>query len=115
MEATISASGATLDLARALNRLAPFGAGNDEPTLVLPAMRVARADRLGNDGNTIRAQVESDGARVKTLLFRAGDTPLAQALTDRAGGLLHLAGHLRAEAWNGTESVGFFVQDAAWA
>jgi single-stranded-DNA-specific exonuclease len=115
VEATISARGATLDLARALNRLAPFGAGNDEPMLVLPAMRVARADRLGNDGNTIRAQVESDGARVKTLLFRAGDTPLAQALTDRAGGLLHLAGHLRAEAWNGTESVGFFVQDAAWA
>jgi single-stranded-DNA-specific exonuclease len=50
---------------------------------------------------------------VKTLLFRAGDGPLAQALTDRAGGLLHLAGHVRAEAWNGSESVGFFVKDAA--
>jgi single-stranded-DNA-specific exonuclease len=115
VEATVSARGATLELARSLGRLAPFGAGNEEPVVVMPAVRVTRADRLGNDGNTVRALVESDGARVKTLLFRAGDGPLAQALTDRAGGLLHLAGHVRAEAWNGTESVGFFVQDAAWA
>jgi single-stranded-DNA-specific exonuclease len=115
VEARISPRGATLDLARVLNRLAPFGAGNDEPNLVLPGVRVARADRLGNDGNTIRAQVESDGARVKSLLFRAGETALAQALMDRAGGLLHLAGHVRAEAWNGSESVTFCVQDGAWA
>jgi single-stranded-DNA-specific exonuclease len=115
VEASVTPRGATLDLARALARLAPFGAGNEEPVVVLPAVRVARADRLGNDGNTIRAMVEGEGARVKTLLFRAGDGPLAQALTDRAGGLLHLAGHIRAEAWNGSESVGFFVRDAAWA
>jgi single-stranded-DNA-specific exonuclease len=115
VEAVVSARGVSLELARAIGRLAPFGPGNEEPVVVLPAVRVARADRLGNDGNTVRAIVESDGARVKTLLFRAGDGPLAQALTDRAGGLLHLAGHVRAESWNGSESVGFFVQDAAWA
>jgi single-stranded-DNA-specific exonuclease len=113
VEASVTPRGATLALAQALGRLAPFGAGNEEPAVVLPSVRVARADRLGNDGNTIRAMVEGEGARVKTLLFRAGDGPLAQALTDRAGGLLHLAGHVRAEAWNGSESVGFFVKDAA--
>jgi single-stranded-DNA-specific exonuclease len=115
VEATVSPRGASLELARALGRLAPFGAGNAEPMVVLPSVRVARADRLGNDGNTVRAMVEGDGGRVKTLLFRAGEGPLAQALMDRAGGLLHLAGHVRAEAWNGTESVGFFVRDAAIA
>lgn len=115
VEAVVSARGVGMDLARALGRLAPFGAGNEEPVVVLSGVRVARADRLGNDGNTVRAMVEGDGARVKSLLFRAGDGALAQALTDRAGGMLHLAGHVRAEAWNGHESVGFFVQDAAWA
>jgi single-stranded-DNA-specific exonuclease len=115
IEANVSAPGATLDLARTLSRLAPFGAGNPEPVLVLPGVRVSRVDRLGNDGNTIRAFVEADGGRVKTLLFRAGDGPVAQALSDRAGGLLHLAGHLRAETWNGNESVSFMIQDAAKA
>lgn len=115
VDGVITPRGARLDLAQAMGRLAPFGQGNEEPALILRAVRVARADRLGNDGNTLRIQAEGDGARVKCLLFRAGDGPLAQALTDRAGGLLHLAGTLRAEQWNGTESVSFFIQDAAWA
>jgi single-stranded-DNA-specific exonuclease len=115
IEAVLSPAGATLELARGLGRLAPFGAGNDEPTLVLPNVRVAKLDRLGNDGNTLRAMLDGGGARVKALLFRAGDGPVAQALLDPAGGLLHIAGHLRAESWNGRESVGFMVQDAARA
>jgi len=98
-----------------LGRLAPFGAGNDEPTIVLPNVRVAKVDRLGNDGNTLRAMVEGGGTRVKALMFRAGDGPVAQALLDPAGGMLHLAGHLRAESWNGRESASFFVSDAARA
>jgi single-stranded-DNA-specific exonuclease len=113
VEAVVSPAGANLDLARALGRLAPFGNRNEEPVVVLPNVRVARVDRIGNDANTLRAQVEGGGARVKALLFRAGDGPVARALEDMAGGLLHLAGNLRAESWQGRESVGFFVLDGA--
>jgi single-stranded-DNA-specific exonuclease len=113
IEAIVLPAGATLELAKGLGRLAPFGQGNEEPVVVLPNVRVARVDRLGNDGNTLRAMVEGGGARVKALLFRAGDSPIAEALSDPAGGLLHLAGNLRAESWQGRESVGFFVKDAA--
>jgi single-stranded-DNA-specific exonuclease len=115
IEAIVSPAGATLELAQGLCRLAPFGQGNEEPVVVLPNVRVARVDRLGNDGNTLRAMVEGGGSRVKALLFRAGDSPIAEALSDPAGGLLHLAGNLRAESWQGRESVGFFVKDAAKA
>ncbi len=113
VEALLSTAGATLDVAQALSRLAPFGAGNEEPVIVLPDIRVARAERLGNDGNTLRAFVESEGGgRLKALLFRAGEGALGQALADR-GTRLHLAGHLRAETWNGAASVSLCVIDAA--
>jgi single-stranded-DNA-specific exonuclease len=117
VEATTSPGGATVELAQHLGRLAPFGAGNDEPVLVVPDVRVVKCDRLGNDGNTLRAFVEAEGdtRRLKTLLFRAADGPLAQALTARAGGRLHLAGHLRAESWNGTTSASFCIIDGAAA
>ncbi len=115
VEAVVSPAGATLGLAKSLGRLAPFGNGNEEPVLVLPDVRVARADRIGNDSNTLRAMVDGAGGRVKSMLFRAGDGPVARALEDRAGGVLHLAGHLRAENWNGRESVGFVILDAALA
>ena len=112
-DAVTSCAGATRGLAEHLARLSPFGAGNDEPLLVVPDVRVARTERLGNDGNTVRAFVQDEaGGRLKTLLFRAGDGPLGRALDDRAS-RLHLAGHLRAETWQGQVSAGFFVVDAA--
>ncbi len=116
VEAIVTAGGASLELAEHLARLAPFGTGNEEPMIVVPEIRVTKADRLGNDGNTIRAFVQSEGdpRRLKTILFRAGDNPVGQALLER-GGLLHLAGHLRAETWNGNTTASFCVIDAARA
>ncbi len=112
-DAVVSCAGATRHLAEHLARLSPFGAGNDEPLLVVPDVRVVRTERLGNDGNTIRAQVQDETrARLKTLLFRAGDGKLGRALDDRTS-RLHLAGHLRAELWQGQVSAGFCVVDAA--
>jgi single-stranded-DNA-specific exonuclease len=114
VEACISTAGATLDLAQTLAKLAPFGAANEEPVIAVPDVRVVKCDRLGNDGNTLRAfvQSEGDGRRLKTLLFRAGDGALGHAL-EASGTRLHLAGHLRAETWNGSTSVSYFIVDAA--
>jgi single-stranded-DNA-specific exonuclease len=47
------------------------------------------------------------------MLFRARDGALAAALLERSGVPLHLAGHLRAEEWNGSVNPGFFISDAA--
>ncbi len=114
VEASIVVPGATVELASHIGRLAPFGAGNEEPIVVLRHVRVVRADRVGRDGATIRAYVEGEGGgpRLKAMLFRARDGALPEAMLAREG-MLHLAGHLRAEEWNGTTSAGFAVSDAA--
>ena len=114
VEGTLAVPGATVDLARHLARLAPFGNANEEPVFVLPRAQVVRADRIGKEGATIRAYVQGEGGgpRLKTLLFRARDGALADALLSQ-GAPLHLAGHLRAEEWNGSVTVGFFIADAA--
>jgi single-stranded-DNA-specific exonuclease len=117
IEATLSVPGATTELAQHLLRLAPFGNGNAEPMFVLPRARVVRAERIGKEGATIRAMVEGEGGgiRLKTLLFRAREGDLADALLNRQGVPLNLAGHLRAEEWNGKVTAGFFISDAATA
>ena len=114
VEASLAVPGATIELASHIGRLAPFGAGNEEPIVVLRHARVVRADRVGRDGTTIRAFVEGEGGgpRLKAMLFRARDDALAEAMLAREG-MLHLAGHLRADEWNGTLSAGFAVSDAA--
>lgn len=118
IEGTLSVSGATTEVARHLERLAPFGAGNEEPTLVLHRARVVRADRVGREAGSIRAFVEAEGGgpRLKAMMFRAREGALADALLARRDGVpLHLAGHLRAETWNGSVSPCFVISDAALA
>ena len=115
VEGTLAVLGATTELARHLGRLAPFGAGNEEPMLVLQRARVLRADRVGREGNAIRAFVEGEGGgpRLKAMLFRARDGILAQTMLAGNGMPLHLAGHLRAEEWNGAVNPGFIIADVA--
>ncbi len=115
LDAALGVGGATVELARHVGRLAPFGVGNEEPVFVLPNVRVVRAERIGKEGTTLRVLLEGEtgGARLKALLFRAADGPLARLLEARDGALLHLAGQLRAETWNGQTSAGLFVVDAA--
>jgi single-stranded-DNA-specific exonuclease len=114
VEGSLAVGGCTTDLAQEIGRLAPFGNGNTEPVLMLPRARVVRADRIGRESATIRVFVEGEGGgRVKALLFRAGEGRLAEALLRSGGAPLHLAGHLRAEEWNGTVSASFILADAA--
>jgi single-stranded-DNA-specific exonuclease len=118
VEGTLAVSGATTEVARHLERLAPFGAGNEEPTLVLHRARIVRADRVGRESGSIRAFVEGEGGgpRLKAMMFRAREGALANALLARAEGVpLHLAGHLRAEEWNGSVNPTFVISDAAVA
>lgn len=117
VEGTIGVPGATTDLARQLERLAPFGAGNEEPMLVLSHARVLRADRVGRESNSIRAFVEGEGGgpRLKAMMFRAREGALAEKLLERQGQPLHLAGHLRAEEWNGSVNPSFIISDGAVA
>jgi len=114
VEASVAVPGATVDLAEQLARLQPFGPGNEEPMLVLPRAQVVKSERIGREGNTLRAWIQGEGGgpRLKALLFRAGEGPLAAALA-RPGAPLHLAGHLRAESWMGSVSAGFIISDAA--
>ena len=118
VEGTLTVAGATAEVARHLEQLAPFGAGNEEPTLVLHRALVVRADRVGREANSIRAFVEGEaaGPRLKAMMFRAGEGAVAGALLAPGGaGPLHLAGHLRAEEWNGSVGACFVVLDAAMA
>lgn len=115
VEGSIAVGGATVELAQHLSCLSPFGNGNEEPAFVLPRAAVVRAERIGREAGTIRAWLTGeDGGRLKALMFRAGDGPIETALLGR-GGPLHVAGHLRAEEWNGVTSASFFITDAALA
>jgi single-stranded-DNA-specific exonuclease len=112
VDAIASCAGSTPALIDDIARLGPFGAGNAEPLLAFPDVRVAFADVVGRDH--VRLQVQGgDGARLEGIAFRSASAPLGQALLGARGKPVHIAGYLRADEWNGRRRVRLQVEDAA--
>ncbi|MCL1515991.1 MULTISPECIES: single-stranded-DNA-specific exonuclease RecJ [unclassified Parasaccharibacter] len=117
LDGVVTIRGATPTLAQQIALLAPFGPGNEEPLLAIRDVRCVKADRIGQDGNTLRVILQdADGySRIKGLVFRAGDKHFTDLLEDRSRPLLHVAGQLRLETWQERENLTFFIFDAARA
>lgn len=113
IDGAIAPGAATGEFLALVEQLAPFGSGNPEPRFAIPAARILFAEPVG--GAHVRCTIgDAAGAgRLKAIAFRCLDNPLGAALLDRGGALLHLAGHLRADNWNGRTGVQFCIDDAA--
>jgi single-stranded-DNA-specific exonuclease len=114
VDAALSADGATGDLLGHVERLAPFGVGNPEPRFVLAGARLGYVDAVGTAHLRLAVPL-ARGGRLKAMAFRSLGTPLGQALQEQRGRVVHLAGHLRADRWQGRDDVQFIVEDAAIA
>lgn len=116
VDAVASIRGLKPDFVRMIdNNIGPFGQANAQPQFVLPYVRIIKADVVGE--NHVRCMVTDmeGGARIKAMAWKALDTDLGQALMNHAGRGIHLLGQFRVNEWNGTESVEFVVEDAAYA
>ena len=112
IDAAVQPAGATPDLAVDLARLAPFGAGNPEPRFVLPAVRVAKADVVGE--NHVRCFLGGEGGgRLKAICFRSLGEAHGDAILRSNGLPLHLAGHIRLDRWQGREEAQLIIEDVA--
>ncbi len=112
IDGAVSAGGVNLALVEMLSRAGPFGAGNPEPLLALPAHTLSFADPVGE--NHIRARFRSgDSKQVNAIAFRAAGTPLGRALLDNRGRQMHAAGYLAVDRWQGEERVQMRLTDVA--
>ncbi|GBR10912.1 single-stranded-DNA-specific exonuclease RecJ [Acetobacter oeni] len=114
IDAPLSPRGISVETAKAMDVLAPFGQGNEEPLISVSDVQVLRLDRIGSDGTTIRLILAGDGNRsIKALMFRVTDDSLLAVFEDRTRPFLTVIGHLRHEVWQGREGVTFFIRDVA--
>jgi single-stranded-DNA-specific exonuclease len=112
IDGAVSAHGVTPDLVATLNRAGPFGAGNPEPVIALPSHQLVYADEVGQTHLRLRFKA-GDGAIVNGIAFRSVGQPLGNALKENRGQLLHVAGSLTVDRWQGAERVQLRVIDIA--
>ena len=112
LDAVSSLAAASPNLVREIALAGPFGAGNPEPLLAFPDVKVAFADTVGQEHIKLRL-VGGDGARLDAIAFRAMGTPLGAGLLAARGRTIHAAGKLRGNDWGGTERAQLQIEDAA--
>lgn len=113
LDGVLTVSGASRDLFDTLEGAGPYGAGHPEPRFAIANAEVVKADLVGQ--NHVRLVMAGPrGGRLKGIAFGVADSPLGQALLSARGRALHVAGHLRADDWQGRRGVQLFIEDAAW-
>src|SRR5581483_7129359 len=112
IDGAIAARSATAELVATLNRAGPFGSGNPEPVVALPAHQLVFAEEVGQAHLRLRFK-SGDGAVVSAVAFRAIGQKLGNALIAQRGQLLHVAGSLTVDRYQGSERVQLRVQDIA--
>jgi single-stranded-DNA-specific exonuclease len=99
VDAVVPGGDLGLELAEDLELLRPFGMGNPQPTLLVPAARFERVTAMGEDKEHSRfTLVTAGGARSRGVAFRSPPRDLAPA-QERAH---DIALRLEKNRWNGT-------------
>jgi single-stranded-DNA-specific exonuclease len=112
IDGAVTARALTPDFVRTLERAGPFGSGNPEPLIALPAHQLAYVDEVGQAHLRVRLK-SGDGSMVNGIAFRSVGQKLGAALTENRGQAAHVAGHLAIDRWQGSERVQLRIADVA--
>ena len=112
IDGALTAAAVDHEMVATIARAGPFGAGNPEPVIALPAHTLAYAEEVGQAH--VRARLRAgDGAIVNAIAFRAAGHKLGHALAQHRGRAVHAAGTLCVDRWNGVERVQLRLIDIA--
>src|SRR5262245_36323266 len=112
IDGAVTAAAANGEMIATIARAGPFGAGNPEPVIALPAHTVVYAEEVGQSHMRARLRAR-DGATIDAIAFRAAGQKLGAALAQSRGGSVHAAGTLCLDRWNGAERVQLRLIDIA--
>ncbi|MEM6610286.1 MAG: single-stranded-DNA-specific exonuclease RecJ [Pseudomonadota bacterium] len=113
VDGMLSAEAATPELVTEIERAGPFGPAARAPRFALPDLRLADVREVGTGHLKITA---TDGAhRLEAIAFGAFETRLGPELMGHAGRLVHLAGRLELNHWQGRLRVQLKLDDGAFA
>lgn len=117
LDLALSPRAATLELAEALQQLAPFGMGNAEPRLLIRNAMLHNARTVGGDDSHVSCHLgdPAGGSRLKAIAFSAMQSELGPALTQNSGRPMDLTGTIRIDTWQGNRRPQLQITDGRWS
>lgn len=114
LDGLLAPGGATVELAETLERAGPYGQGAPAPRFAMAGLRLAAVMPLA--GGHMRLRLTGDaGPELEAMAFGAGAGPLGPALEAARGAMVHVAGRIEVNRWQGRSRVQLRLEDAARA
>jgi len=114
LDALLSPQAATVELVETLDRAGPFGQGAPAPRFALAGLRLRDVVPMGTGHLRLRL-IGDAGPDLEAVAFGAMESDLGPALQRARGGLVHVAGRIEANSWQGRTRVQLRLDDAASA
>ena len=112
IDAALTAESLTPEFVADIARAGPFGQGNPEPVIVLPAHKLVDIREL-KAAHLKLTFLSPGGARVEAMAFRSVGKPLGDALVRARGQAIHVAATAGRDTWGGKPRVSLRVLDIA--
>jgi single-stranded-DNA-specific exonuclease len=107
IDAEIAPAFLTLDTAKSLSRLQPFGPGNEQPQFLLRNIKRRSYETIGSDGTHLRVVFDVPGGQLRAICFGAASRSKELLLADR----LDIVAQLSLDVWNGRQRLDLEIKD----
>jgi single-stranded-DNA-specific exonuclease len=113
VDAVLKGSALSPALVQSLDQAGPYGASHPEPLFAFADQTLISLSEVGSGGHLRLSLRGPDGSDLTAIAFRAANQPLGQALWEKRGQKIHIAGHLTVNTFGGREKVELRVVDVA--
>lgn len=107
IDCSVSAKDVSVESAKLLETLEPFGMGNEKPIFSLSNSRIAAISRVGADGRHLRLRLQKDGKYINCIGFNFGDL----CDTMHEGDSADVAFYMEINNYQGYENVQLNIKD----
>lgn len=111
LDGIISIGGANVELLTQLEKLAPFGQGNQQPRLCIQQVVNLKSDIVGEYHIKTLLIDRVSNYRLSAITFRSVGTKLGDALLTSLGKTIDVSGQLKLNEWNGKQAVNLTIED----
>lgn len=97
----------SLQTARDLSRMEPFGRGNEQPLLRIRDAGLVKYSTMGKEREHLKIVVQAGGRQVEAIAWRGANRSKELVMRRR----IDLVGRLEINAWNGQERLQMVIED----
>ena len=106
----IDSSNINRDLYNLIKLASPYGQGNPEPQFIIKNAKIDFWSEVGTGHLKVKLSNANYG-NIDAIAFGAKGTAIGDLLMNHSGGLLHIAGVIKKNDWQGNKAVQFHIRD----